>query len=350
VAIDADGHVEPALVLDWERAIGGEAGARVSTYARQWFDYVGYGSSTRAGAWDATARLVDMDEEGIDLAVLFGSSRGPASINGGDPELEPLIARAFNDWLLHDYCSVEPRRLKGTAWVALGDIDDACREATRAVVELGAVGVVVNPCVGDRALDDPWFLPLYETLQDLDVPALVHGTGVVGEFLTRRYQTHMRRHAVAFPLSLQLAVMDLLCGGVLERFPRLRVAALEGGVGWVPWWVDRLDEHHELAPYASPFIHDKPSRLVARYIAERRLFWSCEPDEALLGDAVRHLGEQAVVFASDYPHIDCTFPGSVAEITGRTDLDDGAKRALLHDNALALYGPRLDQGQFTSAL
>jgi predicted TIM-barrel fold metal-dependent hydrolase len=339
-AIDADGHVEPALVLDWERTIGGPSGARVSRFAKEWFDLVGHGSSTRAGAWSATARLIDMDTDGIDRAVLFVSSRGPASVSGGDPALEPLVARAFNDWL-HDYCAVEPRRLKAAAWVALGDIDTACAEAIRAVEQLGAVGVVINPCACDHPLDDPRFFPLYEVVQELRVPALVHGTGAVGEFLPRRYQTHMRRHAVAFPLSLQLAVMDLVCGGVLERFDRLRVALLEGGVGWVPWWVDRLDEHHELQPFASPFISEKPSVLVARYVEQRRLCWSCEPEEAGLGDAVRFLSHRGVVFASDYPHMDCTFPGSVATLLGRTDLNEQAKSALLHDNALALYGERL---------
>jgi predicted TIM-barrel fold metal-dependent hydrolase len=338
--VDADGHVEPALVLDWARAIGGDQGARVNAAAQRWFDQVGHGSSTRPGAWDPRARLVDMDADGIDTAVLFGSSRGPASVSAGDAELEPLVARAFNDWLA-DYCTVDNRRLKAAAWVPLLDIDAACAEAQRSVEQLGAVGVVVNPCTGDYALDDPRFFPLYDVLQSLDVPALVHGTGAVGDFLTRRYHTHMRRHAVAFPLSLQMATMDIVCGGVLERFDRLRVAVFEGGAGWVPWWIDRLDEHHELAPYASPFITDKPSRLIARYIDEARLFWSCEPDEALLGAAVEQLGPQAIVFASDYPHVDCTFPGAVDAVADRADLDDAAKHGLLAANAHALYGARL---------
>jgi predicted TIM-barrel fold metal-dependent hydrolase len=339
--IDADGHVEPALVLDWARVIGGEDGARVDDASKRWFDQVGHGSSTRPGAWDPRARLADLDVDGITTAVLLASSRGPSSVSAGDVELEPAFSRAFNDWL-SDYCGEDRRRLKAAAWVPLHDIDAACAEARRAVEQRGAVGVVINPCTGDYALDDPRFFPLYDTLQSLQVPALVHGTGAVGDFLPRRYHTHMRRHAVAFPLSLQMAMMDIVCGGVLERFDRLRVALFEGGAGWVPWWVDRLDEHHELAPYASPFITDKPSRLVSRYIDESRLFWSCEPDEACLGAAVDYLGPRAVVFASDYPHVDCTFPGAVAMVADRVDLDDEAKQGLFERNAVALYGAALD--------
>ena len=338
--IDADGHVEPALVLDWARAIGGTDGAAVATSAKRWFDLVGHGSSTQAGAWDPRARLADMSTDGIDLAVLFGSSRGPSSVSGGDRRLEPAIARAFNDWLA-EYCGEDRNRLKAAAWVVLHDIDAACAEAKRAVETRDAAGVVFNPCTDHYSLDDPRFFELYQLLQDLDVPLLVHGTGAVGEFLTQRYQTHSQRHAVAFPLSIQMATMDLVCGGVLERFPRLRVALLEAGVGWLPWWVDRLDEHYELAPYSSPFISEKPSALVARYAAENRIFWSCEPDEACLGAAIDFVGPGAVVFASDYPHVDCTFPGAVDLVRKRDDVDDGVKQRLLHDNALALYGERL---------
>lgn len=335
--IDADGHVEPALVADWRELVGGEVGRRVHDNARRWFDLVGHGSSTQAGAWDPVARLRDLDRDGIDVSVLFGSSKGPACIAGGDADLEPVIARAFNDWLA-DYCAADPSRLKAAAWIALHDIPAACAEATRAVTELGAVGVVINPCGADTSLDDAALFPLYETLERLDTPALVHGTGSVGDFLAHRYHTHMQRHAIAFPLSLQMATLDLVAGGVLERFHRLRVGLFEGGAGWVPWWLDRLDEHCEFAPYAAPFIADKPTRLVDRYIAERRLFWSCEPDEAHLGYAAQCLGSQALMFASDYPHWDCTFPGAVAKLANRTDLDTTARQRILHGNAAEFYG------------
>jgi len=331
--------VEPAAVVDWKRIIGGTDGERVERIARDWFDRTGQGSSTQPGAWDPGARLVDMDREAIELAVLFGSSRGVRSLTGGDVSLGPAVARAFNDWLA-SYCGRDPARLKAAAWVALEDIDRACGEAERAVAELGAVGVVVPPFTADMAMDDPHFHPLYEQVESLDVPLLVHGAGELGS-LGERYHTHVRRHAVAFPLSLMMASMELVCGGILERFPRLRVALLEGGVGWVPWWLDRLDEHYELQPSAAPFIREKPSQLVARYLAEGRLFWSCEMDEAELPRAVERLGEGAILFASDYPHWDCTFPGAVEALERRKDLSSAAKERMLSKNAEGLYGARL---------
>jgi predicted TIM-barrel fold metal-dependent hydrolase len=71
------------------------------------------------------------------------------------------------------------------------------------------------------------------------------------------------------------------------------------------------------------------------------MFWSCEPDEACLGAAIECVGSHAIVFASDYPHVDCTFPGAVDVVHTRDDLDSEAKQRLLCDNALALYGARL---------
>jgi predicted TIM-barrel fold metal-dependent hydrolase len=137
--IDADGHVEPALVLDWARAIVGTDGTDVANAAKRWFDLVGHGSSTHAGAWDPRARLVDMTTDGIDLAVLFGSSRGPSAVSAGDRRLEPAIARAFNDWLA-EYGGEDRNRLKPAAGVVLHDIEAACAEAKRAVETRDAAG------------------------------------------------------------------------------------------------------------------------------------------------------------------------------------------------------------------
>lgn len=326
-------------MVDWKRAIGGEAGERVERIAREWFDRTGQGSSTQRGAWDPAARLADMDVDSIQTAVLFGSSRGVHALSGGDATLGPVVARAFNDWLA-SYCERDSSRLKATAWVALEDIEAACEEAERAVLQLGAVGVVVPPFTGDMSMDDPHFTPLYECIEALDVPLLVHGSGELGS-LAARYHTHVQRHAVAFPLSLMMASMELVCGGVLERFSRLRLALLEGGVGWVPWWIDRLDEHYALQPSATPFIRAKPSELVARYRREDRIFWTCEMDEAELPRAVEYLGEGAILFASDYPHWDCTFPGAVAALANREDLSNAAKCRIFLDNATSLYGTRL---------
>ncbi len=335
--IDADGHVEPGLVADWRHYIEGQAGRTIDEKAKRWYGAAGGGAATQRGGWDPQARLSDMDKEGIDTTVVFGSSKGVNAYADGDLGLAADVARGFNNWL-HHYCSADTARLKAAAWVPLHDMGEACKEAHRAVSELGAAGVVINPFEQTRPLDDTSLFPLYEAAEGMNTPVLVHATGMIPGGIDDRYRAHFQRHAISFPVTLMASTMELVCGGVLERFPRLRVALLEGGVGWVPWWMDRLDEHFEKLPHHVPFIKGKPRDLLRHYIGEGRLVWTCEPGEAYLPHAITEVGEEAVCYASDYPHWDCEFPRSVEMIAGRGDIGDGAKRRVLRDNAARLYG------------
>jgi predicted TIM-barrel fold metal-dependent hydrolase len=350
--IDSDGHVEPGIVADWTKYIEGPLGRTADQAVKTWGFQASGGSSTRRGSWDPAARLEDMDEEGIDTSVLFGSTIGlfPYQVTGSGREnespdgLAQAVARGYNNWL-HDYCSQAPDRLKAIAFVPFDTIEDACQESRRAVAELGAVGILMHPLmiesIGEMALDDPYFYPFFEEAETLDAPVLVHAGHPFGSFIHRRYPVHFRRHAINFPLSEMLASMDAICGGLLERFKKLRLGFFEGSVGWMPWWLDRLDEHFEKLPHQAPFIEDKPSRLLRKYLQEGRVFWSCEPDEKYLPFAIQEFGEDFVVYASDYPHWDCEFPESADLIARREELSDTAKRKIFEDNPKRLYGDRL---------
>ena len=287
-------------------------------------------SVKRDGAVQPDLRLIDMDTEGIDVAVLYGTaSLGFWGI--ADPELAGASCRAYNDWLA-DYCATEPTRLKGTPALPLGSLDDALVEARRSVAELGFVSLTVPCCVGPRNLDDPTFDPLWQLAEELDVPVGVHAGGP--RFAHRRFvDSYATLHALEFPFDIMFAAATLVCGGVLERFSRLRVLLLEAGAGWGPYLFERLDEHYEKRPHEMPAIEQAPSE----YLADGRLVVSCEA-ERHLGYALAGLGQHCVVFASDYPHWDAEFPNSVRAITERTDLDDAAKAAVLGGNAARIYG------------
>jgi len=336
--IDADGHVDPSPVCDWKRYVRSPFGAIADSMAKKGYDANGDRTTTQRGGWEPQARLEDMDREGIDVAVLFGGAMGLGTPTE-PPGLGPALAEGYNNWL-HDYCSHNPDRLKGAALVPLEDIDRACKEAQRAVAELGAAGIVAKPFFADKTIDDPQFFPLYEVAEQLDVPLLVHGPGEVRMWLQQRYHTHFRRHAVDFPVSLMMASMDVVCGGLLEKFKKLRVALLEGSVGWVPWWLERLDEHWEKLPHHVPFIREKPSELAKRYMREGRLFWSCEPDEAYLPFVAKDVGDDFIIYASDYPHWDAIFPNSVRAISERDELPESSRRRILGENAQRLFGRR----------
>ncbi len=333
--IDSDGHVEAAIAENWRKWVRAPHGDRVVKQTQQSFDRSGDLAVRRRGMWDAPARLKDMDTDGIHAAVLFG---GIIGLRGGphdDLQYSIALCQGYNNWL-QSYCSANPERLKGVAVTPLASMDESLKELRRAVTEMGFVGIVFPPFFQDKNLDDPYFEPLYAECEALDTPILVHGPGAVrfDSLISGRYHTHFRRHALDFPLALMISSMDMVVGGIFHRYQKLRVAFLEGGCGWVPFWLDRLDEHFEKLPGHVPHIDRKPSE----YMKTGRLFFSCEPEEAVLPYVAASGLEDYIIYASDYAHWDSIFPGSVKAISDRDDLPERAKRKILSDNSLRLYG------------
>jgi predicted TIM-barrel fold metal-dependent hydrolase len=140
-------------------------------------------------------------------------------------------------------------------------------------------------------------------------------------------------HAFTHPVGAMLAVTCFTVGGILERHPGLRVGFMEAGVGWLPFWLERLDEHWEHVPDQAPAIDRAPST----YFFES-CFLGCEPDERMLPYVMRELAPDAVCYASDYCHWDCAFPDTVRILDERSDLDDEHKTKVLASNAARLYG------------
>jgi uncharacterized protein len=284
----------------------------------------------RPGGTDPKARLADMDTEGIDVAVLYGSvSLGFFGLQDG--AYADGCCRAYNDWLA-SYCSADPDRLKGVPALALQAPELARAEAERAVGELGFVSLTLPCALGPRALDDPFFDPFYALAQDLDVPIGFHAGG--GRFTYDRFvDAYATQHALEFPFNIMFATAALLAGGVLERFPRLRVALLEAGVGWLPYFLERLDEHWEKRRGEM-----RATRRPSDMVGDGRFVVSCEPEEATLSTVADLVGPEVIAYASDYPHWDAEFPRSVAAIARRTELADELKAAILGGNATRILG------------
>jgi len=173
---------------------------------------------------------------------------------------------------------------------------------------------------------------LYALAEELDVPVGFHAGGT--RFAYGRFvDAYATLHALEFPYDIMFAAATLVCGGVLERFPRLRVLLLEAGSAWGPYMFERFDEHWEKRPQEMPHLTKAPSE----YLTDGRLVVSCE-GERHLPHALAGLGTQSVVFASDYPHWDSEFPDSVRRIADRVDLTDAEKVAVLEANARRVYG------------
>jgi predicted TIM-barrel fold metal-dependent hydrolase len=227
-----------------------------------------------------------------------------------DPAVAAEACRAYNDWM-SDFCREDPARLFGMGIVPLQDVDRAVAEAGR-LARLGLRGLIVRPERFDGlALYDARCDPLWAVAQADDLAVGVHGsfgTRMPG-FAVGRYDDNLfMEHMVAHPFGQMAVVMDLIAGGVLERFPGLRVGFFESGLGWIPYWLDRLDEHFERMGRHTPWLKRRPSE-----IFREQCFVSMEADE-LTG--LRWMLEKqllrCILWGSDYPHFDSTYPGAYA--------------------------------------
>jgi predicted TIM-barrel fold metal-dependent hydrolase len=292
-------------------------------------------SDLRPGGYDPHARIKDMDSEGIDISFLFPSI-GVLFAGIRDAQFAAAACRAYNNWM-RDFCHPYPDRLYSVAPVPLQDVDAAIEEMRRVVTEHGVKAVVIRPNpYNNRRLCDRAYDPFWSEAQELDCTIAVH-SAVTGDMPTAefdRYAEFFQRMIVAHPLEQQMACMDLLCGGVLERFPRLRVAFFEAGGGWISYWLGRLDEFYEKIGHMAPEAKLKPSEYF-----QRQCFCSCEPDDVALKTAAILGGDRYLMWASDYPHYDCTFPGAVEELREHCSaLPESSRRGIMGDNAARCFG------------
>jgi predicted TIM-barrel fold metal-dependent hydrolase len=337
--IDADGHVVESMrefaELGWSYEATGDA---VVDYVLEQADESSrLGLCADATPWDAEARLRDMDREGIEVSVNYPTAL--LLVNQVAPGPATDLCRVYNDWAFAKFTGPTDDRVRTMALVPLSDTDAALREARRAVTELRAPGIMVSPYCGARHLDDPALEPLWSLVEELGVAVGVHGgRGTTPPLLPMQaFRDQRRYYAMAHPFGQMMAVGDLAMGGVLARHPNLRVAFLEAGIGWVRWYVDRLDESWESvsdrAAEADPVIEVPPSE----YVLGGNCFFSCEPDEPGLERYIELVGADRVLFSSDYPHFDCKFPLSV-EALAAAGLPDPLFEKITSTNPSRLYG------------
>ncbi|MEE8164614.1 MAG: amidohydrolase family protein [Myxococcota bacterium] len=292
------------------------------------------GAEPASGATDPAARLEDMGVDQIQQAVIY-PTYGLMIQGVRDGEAAPALCRAVNDWLA-EYCRHDPLRLYGVGVLPQTSPADALAEARRCLEELDMKGVWRRSerIQGSPALHDPGYESLWSYLEEVDRPFALHPglNGVVPcEELRHRYDdNYAAMHAVHFPMEQMLGLTDLICFGILDRHPRLRVGLLETGAAWALSYLHRLDEHLELFGFPER-PKEKPSDQF-----RRQGFVSVEEVEPGLS-AMLEAYPDSVMFASDYPHGDGVFPGSTRLLLETDSLDEAQRERVLFRNAQRFY-------------
>ncbi len=289
----------------------------------------------RDGHWEGPAHLSDMDADGLAAEVVYcevSAFRYLYRMTDG----AVAATRAFNDTLA-DYASADPDRLVVSYQIPLHDMDDAIAEVQR-VAALGgrSLQVPVFPAeLGLPDYHDDRYRPLWAAVQETGLPLCCHvGLNAAFDDLARRDPTPQR--ALCVPLiamSTAEAMGMWILGGVLERFPGLRLVFVEPGLGWVAWWLDNIDDLVIRQHYEAPAISLRPSDYFHRQI--HLTFMEEERSVQTLRDRI---GVDNIMWASDYPHPPTTWPNSQASLARQfAGVPDADRRKIVCDNATRVW-------------
>ncbi len=281
--------------------------------------------------WDPAARIKDQDLDGIEAEVIY-TSFGMPLFSLDDGELRAACFRAFNDWAV-EYCSHDPKRLLPLGLIALEDIQAATQELKR-IAKKGMKGAMIWAEPPDeRPYAHPDYEPFWAAAQELNIPLSLHlGTGLKG------HQSAAMKHLVLRVATIHQAVerslVVLICDGVLEKFPRLKIVSAEHDVGWIPYLMEKMDK---VQAKFSAVTGMKLSMRASEYM-KRQVFATFIDDE-LAVDVLPHYGAENIMWSSDYPHTAATFPRSreyVQELLGT--VPEEPRRKIVRDTAARLYG------------
>jgi predicted TIM-barrel fold metal-dependent hydrolase len=294
-----------------------------------------HGLSTAAGinCRSAEGVLGDADRDQIDTMVLY-PSLGLCTPTLEDPDFAAGFARLYNQWIA-DYCGSSNGRLRGIAVTPI-EHGEVAVEIMGEAKDLGLVATHIPPALKTRNLDHPDLDPFYTAAVELEMPLGIHGApGIhLPKIGVDRFTNYIQVHCISFPFDQMTAMTALISGGVFDRHPGLRVAFLEAGVGWMPFFIDRLHEHFEKR---GDWIENGWRRDPHEYLQAGNIWTTCEPEEPILPGVIDVLGDDFIMFASDYPHWDGEWPESTKHLRTRPDISEETRAKIGGRNAQRFY-------------
>jgi predicted TIM-barrel fold metal-dependent hydrolase len=313
---------------------------------------VGRGDEVRPGSWDIDDRVADMDLDGVYAQVCFPSDvfgfSGRVFSLSKDPELGLASMKAYNDWHLNELAARHPGRIIPTQCVWYADPAVGAAQI-RANAELGFRAATLPDLphyLGLPRIGDPYWFPILDALEETGTVVCLHigaAGWVLDSVLNPRpgYEGRDFGTAALFPASSMVTAVEWTFSGVPVRFPRLKIALSEGGIGWVPMAVDRLN--YVLARPGSALRRQwRGDESPAELLLSR--FWFCMVDNPSNLSAIDLIGSDHIMVETDYPHSDSTWPDT-QELLARRFLDLPGEDALnmTYRTAEKLFGHAVPQ-------
>jgi len=294
-------------------------------------------SEVRRGAYDPDEFLKENESDGVYGSVIY-PTEGLQLFRVPDTGLLSAIFRGYNDWL-GEFCLADPRRLKGIALINVEDVAGAVRELERArKVGLAGAMITVSP-PEDRSYDHPQYEPFWAAAQDLDAPLALHiDTNRPAPGVPEENNRNKRPSGLANADHwVRMSLGHVILTGVFERYPRLRIGSAEHELSWAPHFIDRLDYTYTQRARRDSWHRFKGDALPSHFF-HRNVFLSFQEDGLGIRDR-EIIGVDALMWGSDYPHTESTFPQSRPILDRILDgVPDAERRKITSTNAATLYG------------
>ena len=289
------------------------------------------------GCYDPVARVLDMDLDGVQAGLNFPTFprfAGTVFLQGKDRALALECVKAYNDWTLDEWCAAAPERLIPCMLVPLDDPELAAAEVRRTAAKGGrTVTFPENPVpLGLPSFHSDHWDPFWAAVDECEMPVSMH-FGTSGQVPMPSLDGPMAVWISLMGTNSQAAFADLLFSEVFHKFPGVKVSLAEGGIGWMPWLLERIDytwERH--SGYQDYNTSVRPSELVQEHI------YGCFISDRT-GILLRHeIGIDRIMWEGDYPHSDSQFPGSRKRaVEAFEDVPDEDVRKIVETNARRLF-------------
>ena len=287
------------------------------------------------GGHDPVARLAEQDRDGVAAEVIYPST-GMLVCNNPDFDFKYACNQAYNQWIA-EFCSTAPDRLIGIGQVTMRTIDDAIGEL-ESVKELGLRGVMVPGLPNGPDFDDPYWDPFWRAVVDLDLPPSFHiltTRGMGGGY----FRGPRLNGFIATIREIQDIIGTFVFTGVFDRHPDLRIVSVEADAGWLPHWMYRAD--HAVKRHGNWLGGTTLERMPSEYVREH-VYVTFQDDWTAFRAAERGdtlLNPERLMWASDHPHSDSTWPWSQDVLSEQTTgMDASTIERVIRGNCADLYG------------